>query len=76
MAQPTESDGFITTELQPGSLGQIPGPVTWTNFICRSKHPLAAFFHIAFKVRRLIHTYSFVIAAALCLHCYCCPVCN
>jgi len=51
-----ETDGFMSpeSEFTPGSLGQIPGPVTWSNFICRSKHPLAAFFHIAFKVRLIL----------------------
>ena len=54
---PGERDGFISSEdatfggPTPGSLGSIT-PVTWTNFICRSRHPVAAFFHIAFKVRR------------------------
>jgi hypothetical protein len=57
MALPGERDGFITATEEgtfggppPGSLGAMT-PVTWTNFICRSRHPFAAFFHIAFKVR-------------------------
>jgi hypothetical protein len=56
MSIPGERDGFIGSEEAtfggppPGTLGTIT-PVTWTNFICRSRHPVAAFFHIAFKVR-------------------------
>ena len=56
MTVPGERDGFIEVDSAfggpaPGSLGTLT-PVTWTNFICRSRHPVAAFFHIAFKVRR------------------------
>jgi hypothetical protein len=38
-----------------GTMGSIGSPssendaVTWRNFICRSSHPVAAFFHVAFK---------------------------
>ena len=51
-----ERDGFISSDdvtfggPPPGTMGTLT-PVTWTNFICRSRHPVAAFFHIAFKVR-------------------------
>ncbi len=37
-------------DFEPGSMGQI-SQATWANFICRSRYPVVAFFHIFFKVR-------------------------
>ncbi len=45
---PVATDEF--GEPSRGSMGQLT-PTTWSNFLCRSRHPVAAFFHIAFKVR-------------------------
>lgn len=43
---------------QVGSLGRIgerPGSeTTWQNFLCKSSHPVAAFFHIIFKLAALL----------------------
>lgn len=36
-----------------GTMGQI-GETTWRNFICRSSHPFAAFFHLIFKAAAIV----------------------
>ena len=37
-----------------GSMGRMGAEgTTWRNFICRSSHPIAAFFHLAFKAAAL-----------------------
>ena len=50
---PVSTSEFVagSFEAPAGSLGALSAPTTWSNFICRSRHPGAAFFHIAFKVR-------------------------
>lgn len=51
MAKPQEEvTGLMAgePELAVGSLGRIEEP-SWRNFICLSSHPVAAFFHLAFK---------------------------
>lgn len=47
-----ESQGLFGGQPQRGSMGRIgedPNAVNWRNFICKSQHPAAAFFHLAFK---------------------------
>ena len=44
--------GGLDQEPQRGTMGRIgvdPNAVSWRNFICKSQHPVAAFFHLAFK---------------------------
>ena len=61
--QPTDIDLGEGADLlgapQRHSLGRIgetgrPGETTWSNFICRSSHPVAALFHIGFKTAALV----------------------
>lgn len=50
-----EISGLMAPEAVPaaGSLGRIGevenAETSWRNFVCRASHPIAAFFHIAFK---------------------------
>ena len=48
---------FTPDNVARGSLGRIghdPNAVSWRNFLCKSSHPLPAFFHIAFKSAALL----------------------
>ena len=45
-----------SSEPEAGSMGRIGAQeeTSWRNFICRSSHPVAAFFHIIFKLAALL----------------------
>jgi hypothetical protein len=62
---PRARSGFIShrpspTPIHPRSAparatrSRSSAPTSWRNFICRSSHPVAAFFHIAFKAAALL----------------------